>query len=122
MAALDVDSLKVHGYGQYYQLNLFSNFTFFLDDPVNGDQIKQVDTNRAVAGLDLLHERRATLFGTPLIAAAWFQFRVDTPRVIIANTADRHLLDRTTGREHLRDVVLAARQVRPRAPCPGRGS
>ncbi len=91
----DADTVKVHGYGQYYQLNLFSDFTFFLDDPVNGDEIKQVDTNRAVAGLDLLYEHRTTLFGGPLIAAAGFQFRVDTPRVILAHTHDRQLLDRT---------------------------
>jgi outer membrane receptor protein involved in Fe transport len=91
----DTATLKVHGYGQYYQLDLYSNFTFFLNDPDNGDQIKQVDTNRAVAGMDLLYERRTTLFGKPLVAAAGYQFRVDTPRVILANTADRHLLDRT---------------------------
>jgi outer membrane receptor protein involved in Fe transport len=91
----DADTVSVHGYGQYYQLNLYSDFTFFLDDPVNGDQIKQVDTNRAVAGTDLLYTHRTTLFGTPLIAAAGFQFRVDTPRVVLEHTHDRHLLDRT---------------------------
>ena len=91
----ETDTLKVHGYGQYYQLDLFSNFTFFLNDPVNGDQIQQVDTNRAVAGADILYEHRGTLFGAPLTSAAGFQFRVDTPRVILAHTADRHLLGRT---------------------------
>lgn len=30
-------------YGMYYDLDLFSNFTFFLRDPVNGDQIEQKD-------------------------------------------------------------------------------
>jgi outer membrane cobalamin receptor len=32
--------LSVHVYGQYYALNLFSNFTFFLNDPANGDGIQ----------------------------------------------------------------------------------
>ena len=91
----DTDTVKVHGYGQYYQLNLYSDFTFFLDDPVNGDEIKQVDTNRAVAGLDLFYEHRGTLFGAPAVSAAGFQFRVDTPRVILAHTHDRQLLGRT---------------------------
>src|SRR5262245_48639211 len=91
----ETDTLKIHGYGQYYQLNLFSNFTFFLNDPVNGDEIQQVDTNRAVAGTDILYEHRSTLFGAPLTSAAGFQFRVDTPRVILAHTVDRHLLGRT---------------------------
>ena len=34
-----------------YKLRLFSNFTFFLDDPVNGDQFEQFD-DRTVYGLD----------------------------------------------------------------------
>lgn len=29
-----------------YRMNLFSNFTFFLDDPVNGDQFEQIDERR----------------------------------------------------------------------------
>ena len=28
-------------YVQRYDLNLWSNFTYFLDDPVNGDQFEQ---------------------------------------------------------------------------------
>src|SRR4051812_28873014 len=34
-----------------YKLKLFSNFTFFLNDPVNGDQFEQFD-DRKVFGLD----------------------------------------------------------------------
>jgi hypothetical protein len=30
-------------YAVKYRLNLFSNFTYFLEDPVNGDQLEQVD-------------------------------------------------------------------------------
>src|SRR5882724_10288527 len=36
-------------YLQYYQLDLFSNFTFFLNDPINGDGIEQYD-NRYIYG------------------------------------------------------------------------
>jgi outer membrane cobalamin receptor len=36
------------------QLDLFSNFTYFLDDPVNGDQFSQPD-RRVTAGADALH-------------------------------------------------------------------
>lgn len=36
-------------YAIHYKLNLFSNFTYFLDDPVNGDQFEQAD-NRNVFG------------------------------------------------------------------------
>lgn len=31
-------------YVQRYKLNLFSNFTYFLDDPVNGDQFEQAES------------------------------------------------------------------------------
>ncbi|HYC91032.1 MAG TPA: TonB-dependent receptor [Thermoanaerobaculia bacterium] len=36
-------------YAIRYRLQLFSNFTYFLDDPVNGDQFEQAD-DRLVAG------------------------------------------------------------------------
>jgi hypothetical protein len=36
------------------QLDLYSNFTYFLDDPVNGDQFSQPD-RRVTSGLDAQH-------------------------------------------------------------------
>ena len=45
-------------YGFYYDLNLFSDFTYFLVDPYKGDQFEQQD-RRWVAGFDLRH----TIFG-----------------------------------------------------------
>lgn len=36
-------STAVNAYLLAYRLNLFSNFTYFLDDPVNGDQFEQAD-------------------------------------------------------------------------------
>ena len=41
---------RINGYVQYYDWRMSSNPTFFLDDPVNGDQILQ-------------HDRRVTLGG-----------------------------------------------------------
>lgn len=91
----DADTVKIHTYGQYHQLDLISNFTFFLNDPVNGDQIEQFDRNRAVAGLDTQYEHRGAALGAPLTTTAGFQLRLDRPRVILANGADRHLLQTT---------------------------
>ena len=34
---------RANAYVVRYRLNLFSNFTYFLDDPVNGDQFEQAD-------------------------------------------------------------------------------
>ncbi len=53
---------KVVGYGIGYDLNLFSNFTFFLDDPVNGDQFHQAD-HRLISGAKLTHRRLGRLAG-----------------------------------------------------------
>jgi hypothetical protein len=40
---------RVNAYALHYRLNLFSNFTYFLEDPVDGDQFNQRD-RRLVAG------------------------------------------------------------------------
>jgi hypothetical protein len=41
---------KVTLYGLYYDLDLFSDFTYFLDDPVNGDQFEQQDARYVFGG------------------------------------------------------------------------
>ncbi|MEP6632669.1 MAG: TonB-dependent receptor [Luteimonas sp.] len=38
--------LDVNAYAIDYSLNLWSDFTYFLDDPVNGDQFEQVDDRK----------------------------------------------------------------------------
>ncbi len=67
---------QVMAYAFHYDLNLFSNFTYFLDSP-DGDQFEQQD-NRNVAGLkaghtfigDFLGHRMETTLGTQ-IQASW---------------------------------------------------
>jgi outer membrane receptor protein involved in Fe transport len=90
----DADLVTLRAWGQYYSLDLFSDFTFFLDDPVNGDGIKQTDRDRLVGGLDARYERRDTVAGVPVLAMAGVQYRMDRSRVILAHQADRHLLER----------------------------
>ncbi len=53
---------KIMAYGFYYDLDLFSDFTYFLTDPVRGDQFEQKD-NRWVAGLDARHTIFSQWFG-----------------------------------------------------------
>jgi hypothetical protein len=43
---------RLNAYTIDYDLSLFSNFTYFLDDPVDGDQFEQLD-DRTVTGGDL---------------------------------------------------------------------
>ncbi|MGH7332924.1 MAG: hypothetical protein ACREKS_09310 [Candidatus Rokuibacteriota bacterium] len=84
----------MQGYASYYTLNLYSNFTFFLTDPINGDGIQQID-RRWYGGFDGRYERTDTLFGVNTTSTAGFQLRIDGPHVVLANQADRHLLGRT---------------------------
>lgn len=46
---------RIDAYVIDWQLNLFSNFTYFRDDPLNGDQFTQPD-HRTTTGLNLSHE------------------------------------------------------------------
>ncbi|HUP51757.1 MAG TPA: TonB-dependent receptor plug domain-containing protein [Longimicrobiales bacterium] len=48
-------SQRVMVYGQRYDLDLFSNFTYELDDPAAGDQIRQEDDARMTFGADVAH-------------------------------------------------------------------
>lgn len=55
-------STKVSAYGLAYDLSLYSNFTYFLNDPVNGDQFQQAD-HRFVSGAKVTHRRMETWGG-----------------------------------------------------------
>ena len=43
------NGLKFNAFATYYDLTLTSNFTYFLEDPVNGDEFQQAD-RRAILG------------------------------------------------------------------------
>ena len=47
-------SLKTSGYYSYYDFELYSNFTFFLEDPINGDQIRQKERRFIFGGQSVL--------------------------------------------------------------------
>lgn len=42
------ETFEIQGYATRYNFKLFSNFTFFLEDPINGDMIEQTDDRRMV--------------------------------------------------------------------------
>ncbi|GAB5536682.1 MAG: TonB-dependent receptor [Rubricoccaceae bacterium] len=51
---------EVEAFAAYYHLNLFSNFTYFLDNPVRGDQFEQAD-RRLYSGATVRHIRPMSL-------------------------------------------------------------
>ena len=56
---------EVNLFGLYYRFRLTSNFTYFLDDPINGDEFQQRD-QRGVFGGSIKHSIPATLAGIPV--------------------------------------------------------
>jgi len=72
----------------YYKLDLWTNFTFFLDDPVNGDGIHQHD-QRYMYGGNLGYQQAGELFGIRSSATAGFQVRNDSISNIRLGTQTR---------------------------------
>ena len=90
-----------NAYGQYYKFDLFTNFTFFLNDPVNGDGIQQSD-RRIIYGGDVGYKQKAEVFGLPSIGTIGVQTRVDniharlgtqTTRAPTGTTTDSDILE-----------------------------
>jgi hypothetical protein len=85
---------RVMAYGFYYDLDLFSDFTYFLDDPVNGDQFEQQD-RRWVGGLKADHTWTAAVLGFDMDNTVGLDFRSDFIRNGLYHTADRVRLSTT---------------------------
>lgn len=77
-----------------YELALFSNFTFFLDDPVNGDQFKQAD-KRTVTGFGLGQTRIGKLADRDIEHSYGIQVRHDQIKVGLFSTHEREILSTT---------------------------
>jgi outer membrane receptor protein involved in Fe transport len=72
-----------------YDFELYSNFTFFLEDPTNGDQIRQRE-RRNLIGYKSTIQHELLWFNRPLSLEAGLQLRYDD--------TDRSELSRTKGR------------------------
>ncbi len=79
---------RIAAYGFYYDLNLFSDFTYYLDDPVKGDQFEQQD-RRWVAGLDARHTIFSQWLGRKVENTIGLQVRNDWVHNGLYRTADR---------------------------------
>ncbi|HEX4085856.1 MAG TPA: TonB-dependent receptor plug domain-containing protein [Chthoniobacteraceae bacterium] len=89
----DGGQTKLLLYGFYYYMNLYSDFTYFLNDPVHGDQFEQVD-RRYVTGGKLTQTLDNVWFGKNVENTFGIQLRNDfIPDSGLNHTEDRHLLD-----------------------------
>ena len=83
----------VKAYAIDYGLDLYSNFTYFLDDPVHGDQFEQKDA-RDVFGGSVSQRFLGHWFGRDTESVAGFQGRFDhIPTLGLYHTEARRRLD-----------------------------
>ncbi len=71
-----------------YQMNLWNNFTYFLNDPVDGDQFRQRDA-RVLGGGEISRVFQGDLFGLPMENEIGVQTRTDNIRVGLSNATAR---------------------------------
>ncbi len=86
-------------YGMYYDLDLFSNFTYLLDDPERGDQFEQKD-RRIHWGAAVSHTLMGEFFGIKTETTGGLQFRQDNIRNGLFHTQLRKRLE-TTRYDHI---------------------
>ncbi|MFZ0704463.1 MAG: TonB-dependent receptor, partial [Candidatus Korobacteraceae bacterium] len=86
----------IMGYGFYYDLDLFSDFTYYLDDPTKGDQFEQQD-RRWVAGFDAAHTIFSQWFGRKVENTFGLQLRNDWVHNGLFRTEDRVRTDKNDG-------------------------
>ena len=82
------------GYGFYYDLDLFSDFTYYLTDHIRGDQFEQKD-NRWVAGLNLRQTFFNRWLGREMANTFGLQVRNDWIHNGLFQTEDRRRVDKT---------------------------
>mgnify|MGYP003342826287 CR=1 FL=1 len=87
----DIGQTDINAYVIHSSLQLFNNFTYFLDDPVHGDQFEQSD-RRGYGGLDLHHTHDHTLFGRDSATTLGGQLRGDLTQVELLHTERREVL------------------------------
>jgi outer membrane receptor for Fe3+-dicitrate len=81
--------LKTTGFYSRYAFELYSNFTFFLNDPVNGDQIRQKE-NRNLAGFESVLNKKYRLSKSELLLQGGIGLRYDDVNNIeLSHTANR---------------------------------
>jgi hypothetical protein len=85
---------QIMAYGFYYDLDLFSDFTYFLTDTVRGDQFEQKD-RRWVAGLDASHAILSEWLGHKVENTFGVQVRNDWINNGLYQTEDRVRVGKT---------------------------
>jgi hypothetical protein len=95
-SALSHDAvLRQQAYYSKYDFSLFSNFTFFLRDPLNGDEIEQTD-DRHLFGYTATYDRDDQLGARQLHSTLGVGTRNDFSHLGLYTAAQRQVLGTTT--------------------------
>ena len=97
-------STQVNAFLIDWKLDLFSNFTYFLDDPLNGDQFSQPDRRR-ITGLNASHTWRMAGLGSESENTVGAQFQNDNVFNGLLSTRARQTVS-TTRRDHLVETSI----------------
>ncbi len=98
-------STEVNAYVAHWKLDLYSNFTYFLDNPVDGDQFNQPD-RRTMTGLNVRHAWADELFGQAVENQVGVQLQNDNifnalrstkARQVLSTTREDHIVERSVG-------------------------
>ncbi|MDQ2949342.1 MAG: TonB-dependent receptor, partial [Acidobacteriota bacterium] len=91
----DEDQLQISAYVIRYRLDLWSTFTYYLRDPIDGDQMLQHD-DRIVFGFKTSKSWFMSIFGAATTNVIGFQTRVDDIKDVgIFSTVDRQTIGTT---------------------------
>ena len=89
--------MKANAFYSKYEFELYSNFTFFLEDPINGDQIKQKE-NRSIYGMNTELNRKVKNNNWDVQFQLGLGFRADAT----VDTELSHTLNRSTTLERIK--------------------
>lgn len=107
-------SFTAQTWASWYKLQLWSNFTLFLNDEADGDGIEQND-KRFLIGNNINYRRNYSLWDIPAETLVGFQSRFDHIRVGLFNRTDRRCRE-TVKNNYIRQTNLgwfAQQEVRP---------
>jgi outer membrane receptor protein involved in Fe transport len=87
----DAGSWKANAYAVKSQLDLFNNFTYFLDNPTLGDQFHQHD-DRVLTGANAARTLNGSFAGLPMQTTFGVQTRYDAIDLALTDTYQRSFL------------------------------
>ena len=86
---------NINAYMIKYDLDLFSNFTYYLEDPINGDQFNQID-ERMIYGTEIKKHLQGMIGNNLFLQDIGIQIRHDAiDEVALNNTQERNYLSTT---------------------------